>query len=343
MFSALGKFREKAQRKINTVFYNAVANTPFQFYLNRSYWRYKLLNDSKIKDKDFFEEYYIAQKPNYGAGIGHQLANWNSGYHHAQSFKTGFAHFPFSSNKWEEFLGFGQNEVKANDLIKRSDIKKVQLPLFDDTNPAHLAVIGNILKSYNNKRTLFLLAQDQGYDRQYETYKDLCRKFWSAPAREKDQSMFDDTCFNIALHIRRGDIVAMKKGGVSNWKDRWLDNSYYVTVLTKVLALINTDKPVVVYLFSQGTKSDFPEFDNFKNIIYCLETNVFDSFFHMAKADMLISSKSSFSYKPSLISKGIKVCPGNFWHGYPDDRSFILTNNDGEFDENKLLENLVSV
>ena len=46
-----------------------------------------------------------------------------------------------------------------------------------------------------------------------------------------------------------------------------------------------------------------------------------------------ITSKSSFSYKPALLNKnGIKVCPRNFWHGYPDTKDWIMCDNDGNIE-----------
>jgi len=43
----------------------------------------------------------------------------------------------------------------------------------------------------------------------------------------------------------------------------------------------------------------------------------------------LITSKSSFSYKAALLNNGLKICPKNFWHGYPSTNDFILVEEDG--------------
>jgi hypothetical protein len=53
-------------------------------------------------------DHYFAARPNAGAGIGHQLANWIAGYLWAQQFGLKYAHIPFSNSKWEYFLGFGE-------------------------------------------------------------------------------------------------------------------------------------------------------------------------------------------------------------------------------------------
>lgn len=332
---------EKLKRKIAGIFLNTINNTTFQFSTYKSYWNFKLNKSAENNPVPMAGElHYIAQKPNYGAGIGHQLANWNTGFYFSKFYHLNFSHFPFSNKKWEHLLGLGENETAAEALLKDSSFKKVTLPRFDSEKDKEVKLIGNIIQSYTNKKILFLLAQDQGYIPQFDTYADLSEKFFNASARKEDKLFYNSNHFNIAIHIRRGDVAVMKQSGDANWEQRWLNNDYYVNVLQQVLATVPAGKNVHVYLFSQGNKTDFPEFDQFSNITYCLDVNAYDSFVHLVYANLLISSKSSFSYKPALISKGIKICPGNFWHAYPPARDFILADNDGKFNRDNLLFNL---
>jgi hypothetical protein len=111
---------------------------------------------------------------------------------------------------------------------------------------------------------------------------------------------------------------------------RWQGNEYFVNVLRNVLNSIKTHKSVAIYLFSQGKIEDFTEFKQFENLHYCFDVNSIDSFLHMVYADILITSKSSFSYKPALLNKGIKICPKDFWHGYPETNDWVLADNSGE-------------
>ena len=54
---------------------------------------------------------------------------------------------------------------------------------------------------------------------------------------------------------------------------------------------------------------------------YCLR----NTFLHFVYADLLITSKSSFSYKAALINRGIKLCPKQFWHKYPkNNKNWVL-------------------
>lgn len=87
---------------------------------------------------------------------------------------------------------------------------------------------------------------------------------------------------------------------------------------------MKTDKKIIIHLFSQGIEKDFEEFKDFSNIKFCLEINVQDSFLKMVYADCLITSKSSFSYRPALLNRGIKVCHKDFWYGYLDNNEWIL-------------------
>ncbi len=333
---------EKLKRKAAELFYNTINDTPFQFYAFKSYWHYLLAGRSKKNAMlaTRCTSHFIGEKPNYGAGIGHQMGNWNAGYYFSTYYGLTFAHFPFSSQKWEDLLGFGENEVKANTLLEDKSLKKIRLPRFDCNK--HLQLIENIINSYQHSPALFLLAHDQSYDRQCDTYLALSNKFFSASARQKDAVFYKAGAFNIAIHIRRGDVAAMRESDKANWKQRWLNNNYYTTVLEQVLEVVRNNSRVEVFIFSEGQKEDFSEFSGFDNIHYCLDVSAYDSFVHMVYADLLISSKSSFSYKPALLSKGIKISPADFWHSYPVSSDFILATNEGTFDPRQLNEALAN-
>jgi hypothetical protein len=269
------------------------------------------------------------------------LANWNSGLYFAGYFNLKYAHSPFSNQIWEDFLGFGEGEETAENLIKEREFKVVNLPKFNPTIPAEINLIGKIISSYKGSKVLFRLELDQGYKRQCDTSEILSNKFFSAQARKTSKIIYDADVFNIAIHIRRGDIVQLKNEQSSTWKTRWLDNNYYVDILRQVLSLMG-NRRVKIYLFSQGEQSDFAEFSEFKNLIFCLDMNAIDSFLHLASADLLISSKSSFSYKPALISKGIVICP-IFWHSYPDTPNYIQADDEGKFDQRLLVNQLKKI
>ncbi len=295
-------------------------NKFYYLYLYRSYWNFLLRKGGKLDSNNF----YFSARPNPGAGIGHQMANWIAGYWFAKQFKIRFAHIPFSSEKWENFLGFGAQEVLVDTLTKEG-YKKIRLPLFDENKPEEIELIKKIISSYSGQKIVFVCEQDQFYKNQYGILEDIQNKFYQAESRKNDQLIYDTHHYNIAIHIRRGDIVIGQENKNPNLLMRYQDNDYFYNTLSYTLKeIVKTDKKIVIHLFSQGIEKDFEEFKDFPNVQFCLDMNAQDSFLHMVYADCLITSKSSFSYKPALLNKGIKVCPEDFWHGYPNTLDWVL-------------------
>ncbi|MDD2799759.1 MAG: hypothetical protein PHV20_14310 [Bacteroidales bacterium] len=313
------KIKKKAWEKL----VSKLRHTNLYPYIYVSYWHCLLINPKDSKSRSYFSAI-----PNAGAGIGHQMANWIAGYWFAKQFELQFAHIPFTGNGWDDFLGFGVSEESVTDLIKKG-YHKVKLPLFDESNEEEILLIKKIIASYQGRKTIFIAEQDQFYEDQYGVAEDIKQKFHHAPSRLNDKLIYSQDFCNIAIHVRRGDIVAGQQSGLENHAMRWQNNDYFTTVLKNVLNLELSNKPIAIYLFSQGEESDFGEFTEFENIHFCLEMSAKESFLHMAFADILITSKSSFSYKPALLSYGIKVCPRNFWHGYPPTQDYILVDDNG--------------
>ena len=316
---------ENIKRRIWMRLEGKMRNTPYYYYIYRAFWNYKFSSkkDVLLKEEDFF----LTGIPSPGAGIGHQMANWISGLWWAKSFEVNYAYSAFSNSTWDSFLGFGHNQETVESL-KNKGYKARRIPNFDE-NDSEIELIKNILKSYSGKKVVFLCEYNQFYMNQYGVIEDIKEMFYNAPAREKDQLVYDSNNFNIAFHVRRGDI--MLDPSHPNLAMRYIANDYFEKVLDNTLKEVKTDKPIHIYFFSQGKESDFGEFAKYNNLHWCLDMNAQQSFLHMVYADALIISKSSFSYKPALLNNGIKVCPEKFWHGYPDDASWILADNNGDF------------
>lgn len=316
---------KKAQRKVRGVIVKYSRGRWFYYFLYRSYWHYLFHKNCK---NDVEHSRYYTALPNPGAGIGHQMANWNAGYWWAKQFGLRFAHIPFSTKSWNDFLGFGEGEITVKEL-KVNGYKTRRLPLFREDHPREVQLQRDIITSYSGRKVVFVAEQDQSYQKQYGVMEDIQRKFYTAPARKNDCLIYDKDHFNIAVHARRGDIMNDLKN--HNLTMRFLANHYFYNTLKNAFDLINTDKEIHIYFFSQGSPDDFPEFKGFQNLHWCFEMSAQQSFLHMVYADLLITSKSSFSYKPALLNKGIKVCPKDFWHSYPKRIDWFLCDSDGNF------------
>lgn len=269
------------------------------------------------------EQYYTA-RPHPGAGIGHQLANWMAGYWYAREFGLHFAHWPFSAGhredaaamSWEDFLGFGEDEQSVESL-RQQGYRVRLLPSFHNHDAEAWALQRRIIASYHGKRIIFRAEQDQFLKHLEILREDYRRKFEAARSREQDALLYNAEHFNIALHIRRGDI--MQQSADAGLERRRQSNGYFLNALSDTLAHFaeRQSKPLHVWVFSQGTPEQFPELADVENIHWCLDMPAQQSFLHLVRADALIFSRSSFSYKPALLSRGEKICPPDFWHGYP--------------------------
>lgn len=317
--------REKAQRRIKGKIVSALLGKGIYPCIYRSYWHY-ILRGTRV-DGNLSTLYYSA-RPNPGAGIGHQMANWIAGYWFARQFGINYAYLPFASKEWERFLGFGHGEVSVGDL-RKIGYKVRRLPKFDENDSNDIMLQKNIIASYADCKVIFVAEQDQFYKNQYGVIADIQAKFYSAPSRKEDRLLYDSSCYNIAVHVRRGDILSDPDN--PGLRMRYLSNDYYYQVLKGAFSYIKTNKPIHVYLFSQGEPDDYPEFSEMENLHWCMDMDAKQSFLHMVYADALITSKSSFSYKPALLNKGIKFCPKNFWHGYPQSDDWLLCDDDGNF------------
>lgn len=318
-------FLDKIYRKINHIFWHKLHPGKWSLWLFPAYWRYRLMSNKQERNKNEldFAMVYLTQEPNKGAGIGHQMGNWNAGYWFAQRFGVKYAYSPFSNPSWDDFLGFGEEEISAKELLKKG-YKKRKLPYFNEKSEKDMALIQGIIDAYRGQKIVFFLGLDQFYGAQYGAMEHIKQKFHHAQARKQEKLIYQDNCLNIAVHIRRGDIVIGQTTQEPELTKRWLTTEYSANILKALISVIPQEKPYRIYLFSQGTEADFPELQGIENLVYCLDMPAKESFLHMVKADILITSKSSFSYKPALLSEGIKICPKHFWHEYPQDEKWIV-------------------
>ena len=323
--------KDKLSRRFRGPLVRRFRHKQWYYYLYPSYW-HALLHPHRHADTSTL---YFAACPNQGAGIGHQMANWMAGWHFAQYFGLKFAHMPFApAGKWDVFMGFGLGEVTVRQLVKQQHYQVRRLPMFDADNTLEVQRIRQIISSYAGRRVVLLAEQDQFLRNLPLVSEHVQQKFFAAPIRTTEHVSYDSHNFNIAVHVRRGDILADPTN--PNLRMRYLANDYYLRVLRQVTQRLHTARPVHIWLFSQGKPADFAEFNEFSNLHFCLDMSDTQSFLHFVYADLLITSKSSFSYKPALICRGYKVSPANFWHDYPQSEKWLLADDEGHLAEEQL-------
>lgn len=316
----------KFKRKFKVLYLKLIKRLFFYNLLYLSTWHLILFKNKKIR----YEQQYMTAVPNQGAGVGHQLANWNAGVWFAKYFCLSFAHTPLSP-KWENCLGLGEIWDSVKILTHNHGYKKVKLPYFNEDSVKSVNLIKEIISSYAGNKIIFVLEQDQFYKDQIGVIEEFRKSFYGSSKRKNDSISYSKKDFNIAIHIRRGDITRNSNNysEKENLKMRWQDSNYFIKLIAWSLDYFKNKDKVMLHLFSQGINDEFKEFEKFNNIKFHININETETFINMVYADVLITSKSSFSYKPALLSLGLKICPKNFWHSYPKTKEWILADDNG--------------
>lgn len=110
----------------------------------------------------------------------------------------------------------------------------------------------------------------------------------------------------IVVHIRRGDVSTRAH------PHRYTSNRVYLVLLDELSSLLGSDVQVTIH--SQAA-SDEP-FDSFRarGAVVKLDSCIEEAWRDMITADVLVMSKSSFSYVPGIYNPQI-VLYQPFWHG----------------------------
>lgn len=151
------------------------------------------------------------------------------------------------------------------------------------------------------------------------------RKEWRRRASFPEPTLWSaDAKLRIAVHVRRGDLLFQPH----TMRDRLLPNQYYL----KLLELIREEEPAAEAIVfgdktgiglrtgkwaSKITGYRAKDWKGLERTQFRVDGALEEAWAHMIKADVLIMSKSSFSYVPALLSAGVVVfAPGPRIIGY---------------------------
>jgi len=322
----MNSFTEKIERKRNALLKRVLKGKSLLLY--KAYWHMRIcekkLHDIEIDNADL-SSIYIASGINYGAGIGHQMSGWLGGYCIAKHYGMRFAHMPFFINgqhaelddyyvqkycglikfekplsTWDDLLGLGEGEKTVDALLKEG-YKIIKLPFFDFNSAEDSSLFERIVLSYIGKKVIFQLFTDNvGYlEEGTSVYRD---KFRQAKVRVNDKTIYDKAHYNIAIHIRRGDVNRLMP-------ERFREEVFFVNALRSIVDALDDAKRerVQVYIYSEGG-NDFYSFKKMENdpfyqnrIHYCLNGSAKETFLHLVYADELIISPSGFSAIAALV------------------------------------------
>lgn len=143
------------------------------------------------------------------------------------------------------------------------------------------------------------------------------------------ETYFNDEDFNICLHLRSPnscDVPTYPE------METYLiyKNVDDIKNIFDILKQRLYDKRVCVYVHSQGDQSNFVDLLNLSdknfNIVLKLNEHPIDDIYHMANADLLIMSKSSYSWTSHLLNFNQTIVRDNFYQPTYPNRIYLDSN-----------------
>jgi hypothetical protein len=249
---------------------------------------------------------------------------------------------------WEEFLGFGVNEMQAEQIVQNGALKIVRLPPISLMDQRNISLVGRIInQAYPQSNIVFRLPSDIYFETdldQREIMPAIYSKKYEASRRRAPLDVgFKSGYLHIGVHIRRQgnrpNLSPCLNETHPEWKWRWISDGYYINALEDLLPLI--DRPFQVHIFSDGTEEELYAFNGRPNCIFHLHEDPRWVFHAMVCADILLSSSSAFSICAGKISSGLKLIGRGFNHSrlfIPETSHWALIEQDGHLSDHARIQ-----
>lgn len=163
--------------------------------------------------------------------------------------------------------------------------------------------------------TNFLIGGSVAFDRPERAFPKELRREWRRRTSFPKPGLWPaDAKLRIAVHVRRGDLLFQP----DTMRDRLLPNQYYL----RLLEIIREEEPeaeTVIFGDKTGIGARVgkwgsaavgykeKDWNGLKRTQVRVDGPIEEAWAHMINADVLIMSKSSFSYVPALLAKGVVV------------------------------------
>lgn len=188
-----------------------------------------------------------------------------------------------------------QSENTLQDILDYMAIQK-NYPPSEDIKYYGIVKVGDIISYSNcNINTLFKSII-------FAKYLD---KFYSGKS-----SRFDSSYTNVAVHIRRPDEFDIRNNLFDSF--RRCDNSHYINILNSIRQFKHK-KPLRFHIYSCDTLENLKDLVS-EDVVFHIDEKVLDTFNDLVFADILVLSKSSFSYIAALLSRAEIKYYTPFWH-----------------------------
>ncbi|ABB25077.1 hypothetical protein Syncc9902_0102 [Synechococcus sp. CC9902] len=217
-------------------------------------------------------------------GFGAQYQSCLSGFSYARNIGIKYIHTPFSKIQH----GLCPNKMNAFTGLKSDEWHK-------EANNIELSSYNMIKEVQWSKRPSIYYTE--------AVIKEIRKMYYSTEKPGVKN-------YDVAIHIRRGDV----NENMTEEKFRYVPNEFYKKILDNIS---KGCEKLNICIVSEGNKEDFKQFQGYNNIDYLLNEDVLKSFHTLVESNILVLSRSSFSYCTGILSRGLVLYP-DFWHSKLD-------------------------
>jgi hypothetical protein len=293
-------------------------------------------------------------------GVGAQLQRIYGIYSISRLLGASYLHTPLACVDYQGLAALERNVAdpgfhhEFNDLFQiRSDV----LPA-DSIRTMHLPyvsmeifhqLVAMVDRRDSGRSYLVQLVTPYGIADRFPDCYEVCKEISPFEAYLRD----GDT-LRVAIHVRRGELLVLDS-------DRMLPNSYYINVAQQVARVLDalkldyrielcTEVPnhdILVQSDHHGISNrinapvvvspDMCRLDEFSvlpNLVHCVNERTIDCIRRLATADIVVMSRSSFSYLAGILNRDGIVLYHPFWHSPLS--SWMTVAPDGAFDQPQL-------
>ena len=166
----------------------------------------------------------------------------------------------------------------------------------------------------------------------YHNVIDKLRKKYYQKRHPYKKCYFDPDLINIAIHIRREDATVENQ--------RFLPTSFYTNIIEQLNKILEGCE-YKFHIYSYGSEQEMNEIVEIvqnlsKQVQFHLNEPAMQDIHHMAVADILVTSHSSFSDWAGFLSNNIKLYHPHFHMMDLDEKEWVVVDDEGTFDVNVL-------
>ena len=299
-------------------------------------------------------------------GAGAQLQRIYGTYAISKLVGASYLHSPLRRVDYQGFSALERNVTDPgyhrrfndlfqipSDVVSGGDFHQVELPnIYMETPDQFVEMFDS--GATNGKPILALLQVPYGIADQFPDCYEVCKEIspFASSARA-------GCAVRVAIHVRRGELLVVES-------QRMLPNTYYVSVARDVMrALEALGIEYQLELHTEVAAGEFvvqpgypgipervaqtvitpdmcrlDEFDVLPNLVRFLNDTAIDCLRKLATADILIMSRSSFSYVAAILNRTGIMLYHPFWHSPLS--SWLPVEPHGQFDRSRFGQALVT-